>query len=182
MTARVPARPFLDWVGAYSFVISILAALIYRERTGKGQWIDASQTETGIFVGGTAVLDWSDNGRHWQPYGNRSPYRHAAPHGKHGCRGPDHWVAIACFREQDWAALVKLAGRPEWATDPRYASLADRLAHQDELDSLAPSWTEGEDRYELMYELQGQGVAAGVCHTPPRTALTTTPNSRNSSG
>jgi crotonobetainyl-CoA:carnitine CoA-transferase CaiB-like acyl-CoA transferase len=166
-----PAMPagwgysFLDWIGAYSFATAMLAALNYRERTGGGQWIDASQTETGIFIGGTAVLDWSAHGRRWQRSGNRSPYLPAAPHGAYRCRGTDRWVAIACFSEEDWATLVKVAGCPGWAADRRFRALADRLAHQDELDEAVSSWTENQDRYEVMYELQRQGVAAGVCQT-----------------
>jgi crotonobetainyl-CoA:carnitine CoA-transferase CaiB-like acyl-CoA transferase len=166
-----PAMPagwgysYLDWVGAYSFSVAMLAALNYRERTGKGQWIDASQTETGIFVGGTAVLDWSANGRRWQRYGNRSPYLPAAPHGAYRCQGTDRWVAIACFSQEDWSVLVEIAGHPEWAADRRFATLADRLAHQDELDHAVSSWTERNDCYQVMYELQRHGVAAGVCQT-----------------
>ena len=78
---------YLDWMGAFAFAQAILGALYYRERTGKGQMIDASQCEVGLFIGGTAVLDWSANGRPWQRYGNRSPYKPAAPHGAYRCAG-----------------------------------------------------------------------------------------------
>ncbi|WP_432828646.1 CaiB/BaiF CoA transferase family protein [Dactylosporangium sp. CA-092794] len=164
-----PAMPagwgysYLDWIGAYSFASAILAALMHRQRTGRGQWIDASQTEAGIFVGGTSVLDWSANGRAWSRIGNRSPYKPAAPHGAYRCAGGDRWVAIACFTEADWRALADVAGRPQWLADPRFATLADRLAHQDELDELVTAWTVGEDRYDVMHRLQGAGVPAGVC-------------------
>ena len=40
---------------------------------GEGQWIDASQSEVGLFISGTTILDWSANGRIWSRYGNRSP-------------------------------------------------------------------------------------------------------------
>lgn len=164
-----PAMPagwgysYLDWIGAYSFASAILAALIHRQRTGKGQWIDASQTEAGIFIGGTPLLDWSANGRSWSRSGNRSPYKPAAPHGAYRCLGTDNWLAIACFTDAEWRALVEVAGRPEWAA--RFATLDARLAHQDELDRLVTEWTEQHDRYELMHRLQAAGVAAGVCQT-----------------
>ncbi len=66
---------YLDWIGAYSFGIAMLTAIHQRDMTGKGQWLDASQVETGIFISGTSILDFSANGRDWRRYGNRSPYK-----------------------------------------------------------------------------------------------------------
>ena len=156
---------YLDWMGAFAFAQAILGALYYRERTGKGQMIDASQSEVGLFIGGTAVLDWSANGRPWQRYGNRSPYKPAAPHGAYRCAGDDRWIAIACFDEADFAALAQVAGRPEWRADARFATLAARLANQDALDAALTAWTSTQDAYECMHRLQAAGVAAGVCQT-----------------
>jgi crotonobetainyl-CoA:carnitine CoA-transferase CaiB-like acyl-CoA transferase len=166
-----PAMPagwgysYLDWIGAYSFASAMLAALYYRERTGMGQRIDASQTETGLFVGGTAVLDRSANGRGWTRYGNRSPYKPAAPHGIYPSSGGDAWIAIACFDERHWRELIAEAGEPEWAHDLRFATLELRLGAQDALDAAIGGWTNGRDRYELMDALQARGVPAGVCQT-----------------
>ena len=42
---------YLDWIGAYSFAVAMLSALYYRDRTGRGQWVDASQCEAGILSG-----------------------------------------------------------------------------------------------------------------------------------
>ena len=158
---------YLDWFGAYNLATAMMAALWYRERTGKGQWIDSSQVDAGIYLNGTAVLDWSANGRVWQRYGNRSPYKPAAPHGAYRCRGDaesdDRWIAIACFTEQEWQSLCEVMGRPEWTSEPRFASLADRLANQDELDDQLSEWTQQQERWQLMERLQALGVPAGVC-------------------
>lgn len=166
-----PAMPagwgysYLDWVGAYNFASAVLAALNHRQRTGQGQWIDASQTEAGMFVGGTALLDWSANGRSWQRYGNRSPYRPAAPHGIYRCAGTDRWIAIGCFTDAHWTALTGVLGVRDSADDPRFGTLTDRLSHQDELDALVTEATATRDRYDLMAALQAAGVPAGVCQT-----------------
>jgi crotonobetainyl-CoA:carnitine CoA-transferase CaiB-like acyl-CoA transferase len=163
-----PAMPagwgysFLDWMGAYSFALAILGALYHRGRTGQGQWIDASQCESGLFLGAVPVLDHSANGRVWRRTGNRSPYVPAAPHGAYPCLGEDRWIAIVCFDDADFAALDRLAGRG-WGADARFASLAARLAHQDALDAAVADWTRGQERYALMARLQDAGVAAGVC-------------------
>jgi crotonobetainyl-CoA:carnitine CoA-transferase CaiB-like acyl-CoA transferase len=156
---------YLDWLGAYSFGLAMVSALYHRDRTGQGQWIDASQCEAGIFASGTSVLDWSANGREWRRYGNRSPYKAAAPHGVFPCEGTDAWIAIACFDEEQWRSLCRVAGRPEWQDDTRFRTLSDRLSHQDELERAVAVWTIGRERYDLMAQLQQSGVPAGVCQT-----------------
>jgi crotonobetainyl-CoA:carnitine CoA-transferase CaiB-like acyl-CoA transferase len=166
-----PAMPagwgysYLDWMGAYSFSLAILTALFHRARTGEGQWVDASQSEVGLFISGTTILDWSANGRIWSRYGNRSPYKPAAPHNVYPCAGDDRWLTIACFTDAEWRALTEVAGHPEWAHDGRFKDLAGRLAHQDALDALVAGWTQSREEYETMLALQRAGVPAGVCQT-----------------
>jgi crotonobetainyl-CoA:carnitine CoA-transferase CaiB-like acyl-CoA transferase len=164
-----PAMPagwgysYLDWVGAYTYAQALLGALYHRERTGEGQMIDSSQCESGLFLAGTTILDWSGNGRVWQRYGNRSPYKPAAPHGAYRCTGTDRWIAIACFTEEEWQGLARVAGQEGWLKDRRFATLADRMAHQDALDALVEGWTRSQDAFECMMALQRAGVPAGVC-------------------
>ena len=166
-----PAMPagwgysYLDWIGAYSFGCAILAALYERDRTGKGQHIDASQTESGLFLTGVPVLDWSANRRPWRRYGNRSPFKPAAPHGAYRCAGTDRWIAIACFTDEEWRAFAHVAEQPEWLSDGRFRTLEARLANQDALDAVISRWTARYADYDLMYKLQAAGVAAGVCQT-----------------
>jgi crotonobetainyl-CoA:carnitine CoA-transferase CaiB-like acyl-CoA transferase len=166
-----PAMPagwgysYLDWAGAYGFALATLGALFHRQRTGEGQWIDSSQCEAGIFQTAVPVLDWSANERVWSRYGNRSPYKKAAPHGAFRCSGNDRWLAIACFDEAEWCALTEIAGLPGLRDDPRFATLQDRLRHQDALEAAVAGWTETVDAYDAMHRLQAVGVPAGVCQT-----------------
>ncbi len=160
-----PAMPvgwgysYLDWMGAYGYALALLGALYHRERTGEGQWIDASQCESGLFLTGTTILDWSANERVWRRYGNRSPYKPAAPHGAYRCAGDDCWIAIACFSETEWRALAQMSG----ISDRRFDTMEHRLLHQDALDAAIEAWTRTQDRYACMMALQGAGVPAGVC-------------------
>jgi len=164
-----PAMPvgwgysYLDWMGAYGYALALLGALYWRERTGQGQWIDASQCESGLFLTGTTILDWSANERVWSRYGNRSPYKPAAPHGAYRCAGTDRWIAIACFTDVEWRSLANLAGQGGWVSDRRFVSLEARLAHQDALDAAVQAWTVTQEPFELMARLQRAGVPAGVC-------------------
>jgi crotonobetainyl-CoA:carnitine CoA-transferase CaiB-like acyl-CoA transferase len=178
---------YLDWLGAYSFTLAITSALYQREVTGRGQWIDASQTEVGLLTTSVPLLDWAVNGRAWQRNGNRSVYGNAAPEGVYPCAGEDRWVAITVAADAQWTALAEVAGHPEWAKDERFATLAGRIDHHDEIDRLICSWTGGTDRYAIMTALQTAGVPAGVaqttqdrCDTDPQLAhlqwLTEVPN------
>jgi crotonobetainyl-CoA:carnitine CoA-transferase CaiB-like acyl-CoA transferase len=153
---------YLDWFGAYSFALAILTGVYHRDRTGEGQWIDASQVEVGTFLSSVPVLDHSANGRSWRRTGNHSPYALASPEGIYRCQGDDRWVAITCRNDDEWVALAKAAGHAEWATDDRFTSRDGRIRHRDELDALVTSWTTTQDRYAVMELLQGVGVPAGV--------------------
>jgi Predicted acyl-CoA transferases/carnitine dehydratase len=127
---------YLDWFGAYNMATAALAALYRRATTGRGCHVDASQAEVGIFLTGNGVLDHSVNGRRWSRYGNRSPYRPAAPHGAYRTRGEDSWIAIAAFTDEQWRAVATELGHPEWLDDPRFDGLSNRRANEDALDDL----------------------------------------------
>lgn len=154
---------YLDWFGAYNMANAMLAALYRRDRTGLGCHIDASQGEIGLQLTGTAILDWSVNGRSWRRTGNSSPYRPAAPHGAYQTLGDDSWIAIGAFTDEQWASIAHALDKPELADDPRFATLDDRLAHQATLDALVSEATSSRDGRELMDLLQARGVPAGVC-------------------
>lgn len=156
---------YLDWFGAYNMATAMLAALYRRDVTGEGCHIDAAQGETGIYLTGTSILDYSVNGRQWSRHGNRSPYKPAAPHGAYRTAGDDRWIAIAAYTQQHWLALVDTLGSPDWARQDRFADLAGRVAHQDDLDELVGRETGKFDGFELMAALQRCGVPAGVCQT-----------------
>ncbi|HEX3678106.1 MAG TPA: CoA transferase [Galbitalea sp.] len=156
---------YLDWFGAYNAATAMVAALYRREISGKGCHIDASQAEIGIYLTGTAVLDYSVNRRRWSRYGNRSPYKQAAPHGAYRASGEDRWIAIAAFTEQHWRSVADVLSHPEWVYDKRFANLAARLVNQDDLDALVDEATQRYDRFVLMDRLQAAGVPAGVCQT-----------------
>lgn len=157
---------YLDHNGGYFVALATMMALLHRKRTGGGLYLDLSQVATGFLWGGTAVLDYSANGRRGVRVGNRSPNRPASPHGAFPARGVDQWVAIAVFTDEQWAALVETMGTPDWARDGRYTMMAGRLEHQDELEARLSEWTRDRDRFEIMHLLQRRAVPAGVCQTP----------------
>ncbi len=155
--------PYIDFVAVGFGLTAVLAALDYRRRTGCGQYIDLSQYETGLQFVMPDLLDYEVNGRIMTPQGNRDP--NAAPHGAYRCRGEDRWCVIAVFTDAEWQALCQVAGHAEWAQDPRFRTLADRKAHEDDVDRLVGEWAAQCTREEAMEKLQAVGVAAGIVST-----------------
>lgn len=156
---------FLDWHGAYNMATAILAGLYRRDVTGIGCHVDASQAETGIYLTGSAILDHSVNGRSWSRYGNRSPYKQAAPCGVYRTEGADRWIAVSTFNDHQWDELIRELGSPAWAEDSRFATMHARYEHQDVLDQYVQESTRDRDGVELMAALQARGVPAGICQT-----------------
>jgi benzylsuccinate CoA-transferase BbsF subunit len=160
---RSPVEPFgaiTDYTSVIMAISAVAAALDYRRRTGKGQLIDLSQLETGVFFQTTAVLDYIVNKRVWNRRGNRSS--RAAPHGAYRCRGDDRWCAIAVYNDEEWEAFCRVMGNPVWTRDTRFSTLLGRIKNAVELDRLVEEWTVNHSAEEVMALLQEAGVPAGV--------------------
>ena len=53
-----------------------------------------------------------------------------------GAQGDDRWISIAAFTDEQWVELTDVLGLSELVLDTRFSSMDDRLAHQDELETL----------------------------------------------
>jgi benzylsuccinate CoA-transferase BbsF subunit len=137
---------------------SVIAALLHRQRTGRGLHIDLSAIESQSCLIGDSLLDFAVNGSVQRRAGNDEPG--AAPHNCYKCRGDDRWVAIAVTSEGEWAAFVEAIGSPPWASEGRFATGDGRYAHRRDLDELVTSWTSDRSADEVTKILQEAGVAA----------------------
>jgi benzylsuccinate CoA-transferase BbsF subunit len=155
---------FADPYNGLMAAFAVLAALRYRDRTGKGQHIDYSQQEATMHMVGPAFMDYVLNGRVAGPLGNRHPLGVAAPHGVFPCAGggaaDDRWISIAVANEQEWDGLQEAMGNPAWAQAPEFATPAARVKNIDALHARLAEWTRTFNDYELAHLLQRHGVAA----------------------
>jgi crotonobetainyl-CoA:carnitine CoA-transferase CaiB-like acyl-CoA transferase len=147
-----------DPTGGLHGAVAVLAALLHRARTGGGQYIDLSQWETTMAVLPEAIMDCTLNGVTPPRDGNRDP--HMAPHGVFRAGGEDRWLAIAVEDDDGWRRFAHALGRPELGGDARFASLAARKQHEDELEALITEWTIDRDPEVAAEALQGAGIAA----------------------
>jgi benzylsuccinate CoA-transferase BbsF subunit len=176
LAAVVGIPNFIGWpdrgplpigVGAYTDCISprfasaaVIAALDYRDKTGKGQLLDLSQFETALYFVLPGLLDAAVNGREPVRNGNACPF--AVPHNVYPCKGKERWCTIAVFNDEQWVQLCKVIGEPEYIDDPRFNSLLHRKENEKEVDAFVERWTINLTPEEVMAQLQDAGVPAGV--------------------
>ena len=160
---RDPAQVYgavTDLIAPPFAVVGILGALLYRHRTGKGQYLDLSQNEASLQFLAPLLVDYLVNGKIAGRTGNSCAY--AAPHGVYRCKGDDRWCAIAVFTDAEWEAFCRVLGNPAWAKHPKFSTLSDRKANEDELNKLVEAWTSNFNPEEVMTLMQADGVAAGI--------------------
>ena len=148
----------MDPVAGSTGTWAVMAALRRRERTGQGELIELPQVENEMNHLGEIFIDAAANGNPNPPLGNRNLNR--APQGLYPTIGPDEWLTISVGDDAEWARLVEVIGRPAWATDPRLATFAGRVAAHDEIDAGLAAWTSQLGCYEAFHALASHGVTA----------------------
>ncbi|MFH1086967.1 MAG: CoA transferase [Chloroflexota bacterium] len=161
--ATQPFGAYTDFPAPTLAASVLMAALLRQRQTGRGQYLDLSQLETGISFLAPLVLDCTANGREGNRQGNTCS--NACPHNVYACRGSDRWIAIAAFNDRDWQALRRLMGNPRWTEDPAFSTLLARKKSEDILDRLVTAWTVNFSAEEAMEKLQSAGIDAGVVQT-----------------
>ena len=156
-----PAPPIggrTDIVCGTANAFSIITALIHREMTGKGQYIDNSDSEVISCLVWDTIMDYNLNGRIQTRRGNKDDI--FAPHDCYRCKGEDDWISIAISNDEEWRAFAGAIGNPDWAKEERFQDAYLRKKNEEELDRLISQWTISHTKYEVMDMLQKAGVAA----------------------
>jgi benzylsuccinate CoA-transferase BbsF subunit len=149
---------FGDHVAATHGALAILMALIHRNRTGEGQYIDISEWEAVTSLLGEPLMDYIMNGRIQGPMGNHDVSM--SPHGFYPCKGDQGWVSIAVKTDEEWRSFCQAIGEPPWAHDDRFRDGHSRLVNRDALDEYVGRWTADRTPGEAVEVLQKAGVAA----------------------
>jgi crotonobetainyl-CoA:carnitine CoA-transferase CaiB-like acyl-CoA transferase len=147
----------MDAASGPATAFATLAALRYREATGRGQLVEVDQSENILNHLGDIFVD-CQLGVEAQRWGNRDRWR--APQGLYRCRGEEEWLAVSVADDASWRALAEVMGRGDLGRDPRLADLAGRQAHHDELDAVIGEWAAGQSADTAFHALQRAGVAA----------------------
>ena len=139
-------------------LVGLFAALVRREASGRGCYIDLSQTEALFATLTPYALQAQVEGHQPPPVGNQHPAM--VPHGIYPAEGDDRWLSIAVRDDRDWTALCALASAQDWAREQRFATVAGRIDDRAELDRMLAAWTGTQDRDLLVASLRAAGIPA----------------------
>src|SRR3954468_17309793 len=157
---RPPARAGIsigDSLAAMHAVMGILMALHARERTGKGQVIDAALFESVLAVMENLVTEFDITGYVRERSGSVLPG--IAPSNAYPCAGGE-LILIGGNGDTVYARLTEAMGRPDLKTDPKFVSHASRGVNQHELDAIIAEWTSTQTLGDLLALLEAKGVPA----------------------
>ena len=143
---------------------AIALALMHRERTGEGQYIDLSMQEANFTFIGDAWLEYELLGTVRGPLGNTHPLH--CPHSIYPTQGEDQWCAISVESDDQWwklCAVLKLDASS-------FAQRATRKNHEAEVDEMIAAAVKTWDKHVLAASLTTVGTPAAPVLNPKETA------------
>jgi crotonobetainyl-CoA:carnitine CoA-transferase CaiB-like acyl-CoA transferase len=153
-----------DPMGGYNGAAAVLTALLHRQFSGEGQYIEVPQVESSMQFIGEELLHHIAAGTDPAPHGNR--VRWAAPHDAYRAAGEDQWVTLAIANDDEWQRFCALIGDPGLATDARFASFEARWTNQDGLREPIEAWTRTRDKFYAAARLQRERIRAAPVLDP----------------
>jgi crotonobetainyl-CoA:carnitine CoA-transferase CaiB-like acyl-CoA transferase len=152
-----------DSLAATFACLGAMMALNHRHATGEGQVVDSAIYEAVLAMMESTVPEYTQGGFTRERTGAILPG--VAPSNVYACA--DGEILIGANQNSVWARLAEAMGRPELATDPRYATHTARGENQAELDALIESWTRTMPAADVLAAMEAHGVPAGKIYKAP---------------
>ncbi len=146
-----PPFGFADSIAGISAAMGTAMALFRRERTGEGDHVDVALYEPLMFIVGDMLLNFTGTGYVQGRVGNGTGS--ASPRGVYQA-SDGKWLSIAASNQGIAKRLFAAMDRPELIEDPRYATNAVRMQHNDELQAIVTSWVAERPRSEILEVLE----------------------------
>ncbi len=142
--------------GMYA-TVAIQAALAHRDRTGRGQHVDLALLDSMVAM--MAVMDMNYLVSGVPPARAGNAHQNIVPYQVFACA--DGHLILAVGNDGQFAKFCAVAGRPEWALDPRFATNADRVRHRDSLVPLVAAVVCTRGQRQWLDALEDEGVPCG---------------------
>jgi crotonobetainyl-CoA:carnitine CoA-transferase CaiB-like acyl-CoA transferase len=149
-----------DYRSGNLLAVGILAALVHRHNTGRGQSVDVSSVEAVAALAPDALLAHAVGAAPPGRMGNRHPL--CAPHNVYASADGE-WLSIAITTDAEWGTLAALIGKPEWKQ--AYPTARDRKRSEDAIDAAVASWVSTRPVHDAFLALQQHGVPAAPSFT-----------------
>ena len=142
--------------------VGILAALMRRQRTGRGGCVEVALQDAVVNLMRNAMAPTYISGHAAARTG--SAYVTAVPSDLYPCRpgGPNDYVYILLASSQHWEGLLQAIGRSERLGDARFARQSARNQHPEQTRAVVRAWTEQRDKLDVMRQLSAFGVPCGA--------------------
>jgi len=153
--------PIADLCAGLSCAMGILTALLEREVSGKGQWVQTSLLQAQIFMLDFQAARWLMNHEVAPQAGNNHPT--SIPTGVFKTR--DGHINIASAGQAIWERFCKAISAEEFLEDERYVDGTSRSTHRDALNAAIETYTQGYTSAELIDLLNAAGVPCGPIYS-----------------
>ncbi len=150
--------------GAFNAAAAASLALHARDKTGRGQWIDASEAEAlSHLLNAVEVSDFHDKGATKSRAGAVGLVHHV-PRTMNRCK--DGWVALQAISADKWEGLVSAMGNPEWAQSELFKGTSlQRSVYAEEIQALMDEWLLSHTPREIFQLCQAEMVPAAPLNT-----------------
>lgn len=146
----------VDFMAGIHLTSGILAALYQREHTGRGQHVEVALQDAILPSLSSNIAGMINSGGAMpERTGNRHGGLAVVPYNAY--RTTDGWVTVLCPTQFHWEKLCDIMGDPE-AKDPRFASMAGRCEHVDEVDRVVERWTSSRTKQQVADLLSSTGI------------------------
>ncbi|HRQ79765.1 MAG TPA: CoA transferase [Azospirillaceae bacterium] len=135
----------------------VQAALAHRDRTGQGQHIDIALFDTQLAVLANQAANYLVSGQAPRRMGNAHP--NICPY--QVFKAADDYLVLAVGNDGQFAKFCAVAGRPEWAQDPDFATNAARVGARERLVPMVADVLATRPRDQWLAELEAAGVPCG---------------------
>ncbi len=149
--------PIVDLATGLAAALGILMALLERERSGRGQFVDITLFDVAVALLHPHAANWFLTGQNPRLIGNAHPNLY--PYDKFRTRTGE--IFLACGNDRQWRRLCEHLGRPELARDERFRTMADRNRHRELLRRELAELLADRDGEALCTQLLALGIPAG---------------------